>query len=214
MSVLADQVDRADPTFVANREAMLEQLRELDDLLRQAREGGGAEVRRAPPGPRQAPRPRAHRSAARPRLALPRALAAGGVGQRLHRRRQRRHRRRRGSGVECVVVANDPTVRGGTSNPYSLKKVVPGLRHRLRQPAADDPAGRVGRRRPPHAVRDLPPRRTQLPRPHEALRRRHPHHRPRVRQLHRRWRLRARAVRPRRDGPGAAPRSSSAGRRW
>jgi acetyl-CoA carboxylase carboxyltransferase component len=27
------------------------------------------------------------------------------------------------SGVECVVVANDPTVRGGTSNPYSLKKV-------------------------------------------------------------------------------------------
>src|SRR5581483_6344527 len=27
------------------------------------------------------------------------------------------------SGVECMVVANDPTVRGGTSNPYTLRKV-------------------------------------------------------------------------------------------
>src|SRR5699024_1562804 len=25
-------------------------------------------------------------------------------------------------GVECVIVANDPTVRGGASNPWSLKK--------------------------------------------------------------------------------------------
>jgi acetyl-CoA carboxylase carboxyltransferase component len=26
------------------------------------------------------------------------------------------------SGVECVVIANDPTVRGGTINPYTLRK--------------------------------------------------------------------------------------------
>ncbi len=26
------------------------------------------------------------------------------------------------SGVECLIVANDPTVRGGTSNPWTLKK--------------------------------------------------------------------------------------------
>jgi len=26
------------------------------------------------------------------------------------------------SGVECVIIANDPTVRGGTINPYSLRK--------------------------------------------------------------------------------------------
>src|SRR5579859_4285445 len=26
------------------------------------------------------------------------------------------------SGVECVVIAHDPTVRGGTMNPYTLKK--------------------------------------------------------------------------------------------
>ena len=26
------------------------------------------------------------------------------------------------SGVECVVIAQDPTVRGGSMNPYTLKK--------------------------------------------------------------------------------------------
>src|SRR6202161_961246 len=28
------------------------------------------------------------------------------------------------SGVECLIVANDPTVKGGTSNPWTLKKVL------------------------------------------------------------------------------------------
>src|SRR5690606_7473338 len=28
------------------------------------------------------------------------------------------------SGVECLVVANDPTVKGGASNPWSLKKTL------------------------------------------------------------------------------------------
>src|SRR3982075_2247955 len=28
------------------------------------------------------------------------------------------------SGVECMVVANDPTVKGGTSNPWTLKKIL------------------------------------------------------------------------------------------
>jgi acyl-CoA carboxylase subunit beta len=28
------------------------------------------------------------------------------------------------SGVECLVVANDPTVKGGTSNPWTLKKIL------------------------------------------------------------------------------------------
>ena len=26
------------------------------------------------------------------------------------------------SGVECVVIAHDPTVRGGSMNPYTLRK--------------------------------------------------------------------------------------------
>ena len=28
------------------------------------------------------------------------------------------------SGVECLVVSNDPTVKGGTSNPWTLKKIL------------------------------------------------------------------------------------------
>jgi acetyl-CoA carboxylase carboxyltransferase component len=31
------------------------------------------------------------------------------------------------SGVECVIIANDPTVRGGASNPYSLRKSLRAL---------------------------------------------------------------------------------------
>lgn len=31
------------------------------------------------------------------------------------------------SGVECIVVANDPTVRGGTSNPYTWTKIIRAL---------------------------------------------------------------------------------------
>ncbi|MCB0937386.1 MAG: acyl-CoA carboxylase subunit beta, partial [Mycobacterium sp.] len=27
-------------------------------------------------------------------------------------------------GVECVLLANDPTVKGGTSNPWTLKKIL------------------------------------------------------------------------------------------
>ena len=28
------------------------------------------------------------------------------------------------SGVECVIIANDPTVKGGTSNPWTLRKIL------------------------------------------------------------------------------------------
>ncbi len=28
------------------------------------------------------------------------------------------------SGVECMIVANDPTVKGGTSNPWTLRKIL------------------------------------------------------------------------------------------
>src|SRR5437660_12934111 len=28
------------------------------------------------------------------------------------------------SGVECLIVANDPTVKGGTSNPWTLRKIL------------------------------------------------------------------------------------------
>ena len=88
--------------------------------------GGGrrGEVRRPPPRPRQADRARADRAAPRPRA-----------------RRSWSSRRWPGwgsdftvgasvvtgigvvEGVECLISANDPTVKGGASNPWTVKKI-------------------------------------------------------------------------------------------
>ncbi len=65
-------------------------------------------------------------------------------------------------GVECMVTASDPTVRGGTSNPYTLRK---GLRMQeiaRVEPPARGRLRRVGRRRPAPAEGDLHPRRRHL----------------------------------------------------
>ena len=74
-------------------------------------------------------------------------------------------------GVECMIVANDPTVKGGASNPWTR------ARRRFRaadiaraEPAAADQPGRVRRRRPADAEGDLHPGRPDLPRPHPARR--------------------------------------------
>ena len=64
------------------------------------------------------------------------------------------------SGVECIVSANDPTVRGGDQSLHHAQVVAAG-RHRPREPAALDQPGRVGGCRPAHAVRDLHPRRDE-----------------------------------------------------
>ena len=97
------------------------------------------------------------------------------------------------AGVECVVIANDPTVRGGAMNPYTLKKTLRAMEiARLNRlplinlvesggadlPTQADlfvPAGRI--------FRDLT----------AAVGARHPDDRARVRQLDRRRRVRARA---------------------
>jgi acyl-CoA carboxylase subunit beta len=55
------------------------------------------------------------------------------------------------SGVECVIIAHDPTVRGGSINPYTLRK------------AAGSQRGRVGRRRPAHPGRVVRACRADLP---------------------------------------------------
>ncbi len=122
MTALADTVDRNGTTFAANRAAMVERLAELDTQLEAVRAGGG---------PKYTDR---HRSRGKllareriealvdqdgPSLELSPFAAWGspfpvgasvvtGVGV--------------VSGVECVIVANDPTVKGGTSNPFTLKK--------------------------------------------------------------------------------------------
>jgi acyl-CoA carboxylase subunit beta len=120
--LLPDRVDRRDATFLANRSFMLERLAEIDEQLDLVRAGGG---------PRYVDRHRARgKLTARERIEAlldPDSpflelspLAAWGsqftVGASVVTGIGVVH------GVECVISANDPTVKGGTSNPYSLKK--------------------------------------------------------------------------------------------
>ncbi|MBB6175159.1 acetyl-CoA carboxylase carboxyltransferase component, partial [Nocardiopsis mwathae] len=124
MTVLRSRLDTADPGFAENREAMLAKLAEIEAEHARALAGGG---------PRYVERHRARgKLLARERVELlldPDSpflelspLAAWGsdypVGASVVT----------GVGVvegtECVVVANDPTVRGGASNPWTGKKTL------------------------------------------------------------------------------------------
>ena len=200
MPVLTSAVDPASDAYQRNRAAQLAVLAELDEQLAAARAGGG---------PRYAER---HRSRGRllvreriellldrdsPFLELSSLAAWGteftvgasivtGIGV--------------VSGVECVIIAHDPTVRGGSMNPYTLRKNLRALE-----------IARVNRLPLINLVEsggaDLPtqsdlfvPAGQDLPRPDRAVRAGHPDHRAGLRQLHRGRRLRARHVRLRGAG--------------
>ena len=127
MPVLTTHVATDSDTFRANREAQLAVLKQLDEQLELAIAGGGERYQ-------QRHRDRG-KLLARERIELlgdpdspflelsPLAawgsdFAVGasvvtGVGV--------------VEGVECVVIANDPTVRGGASNPWTLKKTLRAL---------------------------------------------------------------------------------------
>ena len=181
-----------------------------------ARGRGGrrrAAGRTAPPA-RQAAPARADRPAPRPRLPVPRAVAPGGQGT---------DDPLGGglvtgigvvSGVECVISANDPTVKGGAQGPTTVAKALRAMEIARAQPAAADQPHRVGRRRPAQAGRHLRPRRGELQEPDAAVGRRHPDDHAGLRLVDRRRRLRARHERL--HGPAARRRRrcSSAGRRW
>jgi acyl-CoA carboxylase subunit beta len=125
--VLTSRVDPNDDTYRANRQAQLALLKELDTQLELAIAGGGERYR-------QRHRDRG-RLLARERVELLldpdspflelSSLAAWGteftVGASLVT----------GvgvvCGVECVIIAHDPTVRGGAMNPYSLRKSLRAL---------------------------------------------------------------------------------------
>jgi acetyl-CoA carboxylase carboxyltransferase component len=115
-------LDVSSASFVDNRAAMLERLAELAEAHRAALAGGGPKyVERHHARGKLLPRERIELLLDRdaPFLELC-ALAGwgtdqptgagvvGGIGV--------------VEGVECVVIANDPTVRGGAVNPYSLRK--------------------------------------------------------------------------------------------
>ncbi|MFI5008212.1 MAG: acyl-CoA carboxylase subunit beta [Solirubrobacterales bacterium] len=124
MAVLQTRVDPASPTFVRNREGLLVRLAEIDGLLVRARAGGGEKyVARHKARGKLLPRERIERLLDRdaPFLELSPLAANGteyevgaavvsGVGV--------------VSGVECVISANDPTVRGGATNPFTLTKTL------------------------------------------------------------------------------------------
>jgi acetyl-CoA carboxylase carboxyltransferase component len=124
MGVLASRLDPSSDAYVANRAANLELLAELDRLLEQARAGGGQRyVDRHRARGKLLARERVELLLDRdgPFLELSPLAAWGtdfpvgasgvtGVGP--------------VAGVECVVTASDPTVRGGATNPLGLKKTL------------------------------------------------------------------------------------------
>ncbi|HSB61746.1 MAG TPA: carboxyl transferase domain-containing protein, partial [Vicinamibacteria bacterium] len=124
MALLETRVDPSSPAFAANRDGMRARLAEVESLLARAREGGGEKyVARHKARGKLLPRERIERLLDRdaPFLELSPLAANGteyevgaavvtGVGV--------------VSGVECVVSASDPTVRGGATNPYTLAKAL------------------------------------------------------------------------------------------
>ncbi len=122
MAELGSRLDPGAASFRANRDAMLAALAEVERELAAARAGGGARaIERQRSRGKMLARERIEGLLDRdaPFLELSPLAAFGteyrvgasvvsGVGV--------------VSGVECVIVANDPTVRGGSTNPYSLRK--------------------------------------------------------------------------------------------
>jgi acyl-CoA carboxylase subunit beta len=124
MAVLGSRLDPGADAYRANRAANLELLAELERLLAQARAGGGAKyVERHRARGKLLARERVELLVDRdgPFLELSPLAAWGtdfplgasgvtGVGP--------------VAGVECVVTASDPTVRGGATNPFGLRKTL------------------------------------------------------------------------------------------
>lgn len=127
MSVLASRLDTRSDTFVANRRAMQACLAEHAALVEAAIDGGGEKYRdRHRARGRLLARERIEllidadapfvelsaTAAAETEFAVGAALVTG-IGQI--------------SGTECVVLAHDPTVRGGSMNPITVRKVLRAL---------------------------------------------------------------------------------------
>jgi acetyl-CoA carboxylase carboxyltransferase component len=128
MSVLATTADRGCAQFTRNREAMLEKVDELEALLAEVRDGGGEKsVTRHRDRGKLLPRERIELLIDRdsaflelsPFAAFGSQFKIGasnvtGIGV--------------VEGVECVIVANDATVKGGTQNPYTFHKAIRAMR--------------------------------------------------------------------------------------
>ena len=123
MTVLETAIDPRNPAYLQSRSAMLERLTELEAALEAARAGGGEKwVTRHHARGKLLPRERVEMLLDQdsPFLELSPVAAWGsefpvgasvvtGIGV--------------VEGVECVVIANVPTVDGGAVNPYTVEKI-------------------------------------------------------------------------------------------
>ena len=73
-------------------------------------------------------------------------------------------------GVECMITANDPSVKGGASNPWTVKKIFRASQIAEENRPADRRARRVRWRGPADAEGDLHPGRQAVPRHHPVVR--------------------------------------------
>jgi acyl-CoA carboxylase subunit beta len=122
LAILETRIDTGSETFAANREWMLERLAKLEEEQAKARLGGGEKrIERHHSRGRLLPRERIELLLDRDSPFLEIGVLCGygseyevgasqvcGIGV--------------VEGVECMVGGSDPTVRGGTSNPYTLRK--------------------------------------------------------------------------------------------
>ena len=159
MSVLPTRVDPGSPAFQDNRARNLELVAELRERLERVRQGGGE---------RAVERHRARgKLPARERIDLLldpgtallelSPLAANGLyDDEAPSRRASSPASATVHGTECVIVANDATVKGGTYYPLTVKKHLRAQEIAQREPPALHLPGRLGRRVPAAAGRGLP----------------------------------------------------------
>src|SRR5215218_1978196 len=114
MTVLDSAIDPRTPGYLQSRSSMLERLAELEAALDAARAGGGEKwVTRHHARGKLLPRERVEMLLDQdsPFLELSPIAASvvTGIGV--------------VEGVECMIIANDPTVDGGAVNPYTVEKI-------------------------------------------------------------------------------------------
>ncbi|MFJ4142537.1 carboxyl transferase domain-containing protein [Pseudomonas sp. NPDC089734] len=124
MTILTSRIDTHAPEFTRNREALLEQVNALRRLLASIHEGGGAKAQER----------HAARGKLLPRERINRLLDPGSpfleIGQLAAHEVYDEHVPAAGviagigrvEGVECMVIANDATVKGGSYYPLTVKK--------------------------------------------------------------------------------------------
>jgi len=122
MLVLNSTIDPSSDVYRQNRQAMETALAEVGAELEIARGGGGERYVERHRAPRKFLGPGAYRPSPRRRRPVSRTGSSRGVGDRLHSGASLVSGIGVVNGVECLVSANDPTVRGGSTNPFTMRK--------------------------------------------------------------------------------------------